>query len=559
MPPNNKPDSENIPQPAQIGPESAPLPAERPEVSEQNQTPAASDQNQAKPRKKHPVLKAIAIVSGVFASVLLSLVAWIYARHLNIAFGSKNKDINIISAAVFEGDMSQFAPKLNNDDSSLYLNRQMFEGLVRFEDKTKVTPWLAMSWNNPDESTWIFNLKQGVKFHTGNTMSAKDVVYSYDQLKQNSGFSYVFSTIKSVEAVGNDKVKITTKSADPILINRMADMFIIDATADGKADPVYGTGPYTIKPGTIASKDHINLVAFVDYHGGHIYTHELQVRVYSGEDTAGTALGFLKGNLNLIGFVPSGVAATAKTLRFTINSKDDPSVYMLQLNSLKPGSPLANLKIRQAIYQTIDVPSLLEAIGRNETGSIADQVLSPLIPGYNPDIKRPARDLVAARQLIKDAGYPNGTAFTLTVYSAAKAAGQEIARQLEEIGIHVKLDVREDVTQLESDQQAGNLEADYFAEGSSIVDASDVFQAIADGQNYRNSNVDNLMKRADSTFEPQLRLSYLQQISKQLADDVAVIPLYTNRLQWITDKSYIMPQDELSNGFGVYLNKVQMP
>jgi len=513
---------------------------------------------QPKKHKKHPILRVMLIFITLVIILILTLVGWIYARHISITFGSKNKDISILRGAVFEGDMSQFAPTMGSDDSTLYLNRQIFEGLVRFKDQTKITPWLATSWNNPDDTTWVFTLKQGVKFHTGNTMTAKDVVYSYNQLKQNSAYSYVFSTIKDVQALGDNQVKITTKTVDPVLINRLADMFIIDSTADGKADPVYGTGPYELKPGTTATKDQVNLVAFPDYHGGHIYTHEVQVRVYSDQDTTATALGFLKGNLNIIGFVPSGVAATAKTLRFHINSKDDPSVYMLQFNTQDKNSPLANLKIRQAIYQTIDVPSLLEAIGRSDTGTIADQVLSPLIPGYNPDIQRPPQDTNAAHQLVKDAGYANGATITLTVYSAAEDAGKEIARQLAAVGITVKLDVRSDVTQLAADQAAGKLEAAYFAEGSSIIDASDVFQAL-DGVVYKNSAAEALMQKADSTFDSTQRLEDLKQVSKILADDVAVVPLYTNRLQWITDKAYIMPQDELTNGFGVYLANVQMP
>lgn len=557
MPPSNpsssKPPSGHLPEtdPVQLNTVSDPVQA----------TPVSTEMLPVpyKKHKKHLILRTFLIIAALIVFVIVSLFAWIYLRHVNITFGSNNKDVGIIRAAVFEGDMSQFAPKLGSDDPTLYLNRQIFEGLVRFEDQTKITPWLATSWNNPDDMTWIFTLKQNVKFHTGNTMTAKDVVYSFDQLKQNSNYGYVFSTIKSVEAVGDDKVKITTKTPDPILINRLADMFIIDSTADGKADPIYGTGPYLLKPGTTATKNQINLVAFPDYHGGHIYTREVQVNVYSGEDTAGTALGFLKGNLNLIGFVPSGVVSTAKTLRFNINSKDDPSVYMIQFNTLKKGSPLANLKIRQAIYQTVDVPTLLDAIGRSDTGTISKQVIPPLIPGYNPDITRPNHDLDAARQLVKDAGYPNGTSFTLSVYSAAQDAGKEIARQLGQVGITVKLDVRDDVTQIAADQAAGKLEASYFAEGSSIVDASDVFQTVADGHNYANSAINSLMKQADSTFNPAQRLDDLKQVSKLLADDVAVVPLYTNRLQWITDKAYVMVQDELSNGFGVYLYKVQMP
>jgi ABC-type transport system substrate-binding protein len=120
--------------------------------------------------------------------------------------------------------------------------------------------------------------------------------------------------------------------------------------------------------------------------------------------------------------------------------------------------PLTNLKVRQAIARTIDVRALLKAIGRDKTGQVASQLLSPVIPGYNPDIMRPAINLDAARSLIKQAGYPNGAEITLTVFSAAKDVADEVTRQLGHIGLRVHVITRDDSDGLLTDANAGKFE-----------------------------------------------------------------------------------------------------
>jgi peptide/nickel transport system substrate-binding protein len=511
----------------------------------------------APPKKRHRLLK---LFLAALVSILLVIGAglwWLlYFRHFN--FGHKGGNVGVIKAAIFEGNMNHFAPAMESDDATVYMNRQIFEGLVIFQDKTKISPNLVTGWTNPNDNTWIFTLKPGVKFHTGNTLSPKDVVYSYEQLKQNENFNYVTETIASVEAVGANQVKFTTKSVDPILLNRLVDLFIIDSTAQGRAGPQFGSGPYTLKEGTTATSSHIELEAFNDYHGGKPQTKGVQVTVYSEDEEDSVTKAFILGKLNLVAFVPTAAVETAKSLHFQSGSREDPAVYQLAFNTNKAGSPLAKLKVRQAINKTIDVPALLKAIGRDQTGTVADQVLAPSIPGYNPDVSRPAQDLAGAKQLLKEAGYPNGTEFKLTVFNAAKDAGDEIARQLAQIGIKVTIDSRDDIDGIQQDVTNGNLEAFYYAEGTTLLDGSDAFSKLAQGKNYRNPEVDRLQTEANSTLNPNERLNALKQISKILSEDVAMVPLYTNQNQWIMDRAYVMPEDTLVSGLGVYMWKVHL-
>ncbi len=471
------------------------------------------------------------------------------------------KDVELIRYGTFEGIMNNFAPQQDPDSVTTLMNRQVFEPLVDFRDKTKLTPVLAASWTNPDSTTWIFTLKPNIKFHNGDTLTAKDVVYSYNEIKKNEDFAdQVTSTIKSIEAIGDNQVKITTNGVDPILLNRLTSLLIVDSKAAGKTGPEYGTGAYTVKTGSANDANHIDLVAVDNWYGGHVYTKEVQITVYNDETKTPDELekqagdDMKSGKLDIVGFVADSTANTAKTAGFDTVSVEDNSIYFLVPNTLKKGSPLANAKVRQAINQAIDAEALLKAIGR--TGSAESQVVRQFIPGYNSTVTRPKYDVAAAKQLLKDAGYPNGTSFTLTVFVSAKDAGEELVRQLALAGITVKLDVKNDVNTLQTGVNNGTFEAFYFADGSIYNDARDVFGNELQSANYKNTQIDTLLAQSDSTLDGAKRLDLLKQVSKLAMDDTAIVPLYSNNPKWITKQPYVLTQDLLTADLGVLFYNV---
>lgn len=470
------------------------------------------------------------------------------------------QDVALIRYGTGEGNMGEFYPTLHNDDTTFYMNKQIFEGLVGFENKTKIVPVLAESWQNPDDTTWVFTLKSGVKFHNGDTLKAKDAVYSYQQILKNSDYADNFSTIKDVVAVDDTHVKVTTDGVDPILLNRMTGLLIVDSAAAGKADPAYGTGPYQLKSGTTPDAASIDLVAFDDYHGGHIYTRELQIKVYTdaegkpGSAELAMAADAKAGKLDIVGLISGDNLALAKAAGLQLFPVDDVSVYQLVPNSTRKSSPLSNIKVRQAVYAAIDTDALMKALGR--TGTAANQFLPSFIPGYDSTITRPKYDQAAAKQLLKDAGYPNGTSFTLTVFSGAQDAGQEIQRQLKDVGIIVKLDVQSDVSVLQARVTKGDFDALYAAQGSTFADASDVFAFNFGLPFYTNDQISKLMDQANSTIDQAKRLDLFKQISKLGMDDTATIPLYINQPNWAMNKPFVMTQDLLTSDLGVYFYKV---
>jgi len=550
-------------QPQPIQPQ--PTAIEQP-VFEQSQQPAPSLMVPKARERRFSKKRALILLVVVLVVALAGAGTFIFikkhAKKAPVAVKPIRNDVQLIRYGALEGMMNQYAPTLANDPGTVYLNKQIFEPLVGYENGTKVVPILVDGWTNPDSSTWVFNLKANVKFHDGNILSAKDVLYSYQQYKNNPAFaSLLTSTIKTVEAPANDQVKITTNGPDPLLLNKLADLLIVDSTAAGKVDPVYGTGPYELKPGTTPDADHIDLVAFDGFHGSHIYTQEVQFMVYrvsASQAVSGQAAAFndIKGGkLDLVGPLSGTTLSDALSTTLTKLPVGYPPTYYVIPNTLKKGSPLASQKLRQAIYQTLDTNAITAA--QNVAGVAQSQLVVSYIPGYNSSLTRPAKDTDAASRLVREAGYPNGTSFILTIPSQFNAAGTEIVNELKVIGITVKLDVQADANKVASDGAAGKYDAYLGVDSSNYNDAADVYARQLQSKNYANPAVDSQLAQAGATLNQTDRLNSLQQAIKTAMDDTAVIPLYNSQQTWFTTNSaLVMSQDLLKTDYGIYFYKV---
>ncbi len=137
---------------------------------------------------------------------------------------------------------------------AVYMNILTYNGLMRVDHETlDILPDLAESYSVENETDWTFKLKQGVKFHNGDEMTAEDVVASIEWAKSFAASASYTANIKSIEAVDTYEVKIVTEGAYAGLLADLAYHFnfivpksLIEANNDFNANPV-GTGPYVFK------------------------------------------------------------------------------------------------------------------------------------------------------------------------------------------------------------------------------------------------------------------------------------------------------------------------
>jgi peptide/nickel transport system substrate-binding protein len=475
-----------------------------------------------------------------------------YGQTKNTPVTTPQKDISLLRVGFPEPLPPTLYPNVDDSAFTNDIDSQAFEGLTSISDLNKVGPQLALSWTNPDTSTWVFKLRPNVKFHTGRTMTATDVKASLDAIQNYPLGPEYGSTIKDVSVVDPLNVKITTDGADPILPNELTQLFIYDTTSKTPDSPVNGTGPYTIKPGTDI-KNTVDLVAFNGYYGVRPHVRELVFNSFTSAEDSIKAIN--DGNVDIGGVLSKANADKATNPNYTDLAVATPNVAHLVPNTVN-GSPLGKLAVRQALMQGLDANAFLAA--RHLEGEPAAQIVAPDIPGYDPALTRPKYDVTAAKKALADAGYPNGFSFTFTYYTSAQDLADELKRQMALIGVTVKEDPQSDFNILGNKVENGLTDMYYNSLSTSLADASDfISPVVTNSAFYNNPDISKIFTEASQTLDPTKRLQLLKQTSDTMVADRADFPLYVvGDTYFKVSKNLVVQQVAQSGDIGVRFNQV---
>jgi peptide/nickel transport system substrate-binding protein len=462
-----------------------------------------------------------------------------------------SKDIPSLKVGVQSADFGKLYPNMSVNDYAYTTNAQMFEGLVRYENVSKIVPDLASNWKNPDSKTWIFTIKKDIKFHDGHTLAPSDVKYSLDKIiTGNPDFAQTFAgTIASVDLVGDDQVKIITKDPDPTLLNKLTFLYVIDANLPKGAEPSQaGTGPYEIKPGTTPTDNDVQMVAFDAYHDGRPYTRSLSFG--SINDPSDPIKDFEAHQYDIVGDVSPDKAKSVAANHFVTNG---PDVNFIGFNTVKPG-PLQKKLVREAIRYAVDPAAIGKANDSNVTP--LSQMVPPSVPGYNPSIAAYKTDPAKAKQLLAQAGYPKGLTLRFSVAADAQQTTGEVVNELKAAGITLKVDSHSNFDEFINYFSGGKAEMFTVDYTSDTLDGVDIYNTTISSANYNNPELTDLLSQASTTVDPAKRLKLLQQAAAIIDKDVAVVPLSTQSYLWLMNKAYVIKQDMPSASLPVYFYKV---
>jgi len=304
------------------------------------------------------------------------------------------------------------------DVSSISINHNIFNTLVGFDELFKVKAELAESWNNPDNLTWRFRLRKDVKFHNGYDLTAEDIKYSIDLIKNDEGnvLRDLLISVNETRVVDNLTVDIITHRPCPVMLNKLTDIFIVSKKYQEETNckiPV-GTGAYTF-----VESDQYNytiLERFDDYWKGRPDVKTVTFKtiengskrindLISNEiDIAENILPYEYRNLTNLSDISLFIVTHPTVVYLGFDFRENNSVaYGEQKN------PLSDVRVRKAIYHAIDVDSIIKRVyGDVVFCDIASQFVTPLIYGYNPEISRLDFDLNESRRLLNESGYPDG-------------------------------------------------------------------------------------------------------------------------------------------------------
>ncbi|WP_417336784.1 ABC transporter substrate-binding protein [Halobacteriovorax marinus] len=374
-----------------------------------------------------------------------------------------------------EGSPTAFNPQITTDGTSNNASAHtIYNRLVEFEyGSTKLVPALAESWDiSEDKLAYTFKLRKGVKFHATKyftptrEMNADDVIFSFDRMRDESNPYYKVSggtyeyfngmdmgnLIKDIIKVDEHTVKITlTKPEAPFLAN-MAMSFmsvlskeyadqLIKENKLGNIDNIpVGTGPFVFKS---YQKDNIiKFEAFKDFYGENAKVDRLAFAITPDASVRYQKLKTGECHL-IIEPSPADLDSMKENKDITLLEGPGLNVGYLAMNTQK--KPFGNLKVRQAINHALNKPAYIDAIYLSHA-KVAKNPLPPTIWSYNDAVVDYDYNIEKAKQLLKEAGYPNGfetEIWTLPVtrpYNPnGKKMGEMMQADLAKIGIKVKL------------------------------------------------------------------------------------------------------------------------
>lgn len=332
--------------------------------------------------------------------------------------------------------------------SSWELLHQIYDGLTDLDAEMNPVPCLAESWTQPDDLTYIFKLRPGIKFSNGRDVTADDVVGSLLRLrdpKTGSFFREQMGKITAVTAQGADGVTITLEEPYAPLLSAlastMASILPMQELAAGSYDPnkdMLGTGPFMVTSHTQGD----NWVLDRNPHywqAGLPKVDQLVVRIIPSDQ--GLVAALRDGTIDIASFNASPDAPlllqNVENLKIVQNPVSN--LFLMVLNAVSPKSPFQNEKLRQAVALTLDREKLRDiALGGNAD---VTSVMPPLF-GACDTTKLPFfnRDVEKAKALLEEGGV-SGLTFELLITPEPvwQMMGQIIKESLAEIGLTANL------------------------------------------------------------------------------------------------------------------------
>jgi peptide/nickel transport system substrate-binding protein len=444
---------------------------------------------------------------------------------------------------IIESSPANLDPRVGTDAQSERIDQLIFDPLVHRDEHFNIQPWVAERWEVPDPRTYIFHLHQGIHFHDGRPLTARDVKWTLDSVRDGSLItlkSTTYRLISQVDAPDESTVVLHLSEADATLLYNLSEgaFGIVPYGSDKQLNrsPV-GSGPFRFVYQEPDSQ--VIVERNGNYWGDRAHVERVRFTVVPDETTR--ALELRKGSADIS---PSGslTSDTVGTLR------RDPKLVVEQ----QPGTVLAYLtfnlrdpilkdvRVRQALAHGIDREVMLHYLFGDE-GRLAESVLPPQHWAYNGDVAHYAFDPAQANAMLDAAGYKrdkDGIRFHLVMKTSTQESTRLLAaalqQQLRQVGIALDIrsfefatfysDVLKGAFQLYSLRWiGGNEDPDifYYAFHSSSFPPKHANRGF-----YVNPEVDRLIDAGRRTVNQQERKQIYAEVQRILADELPYINLW---------------------------------
>jgi peptide/nickel transport system substrate-binding protein len=450
----------------------------------------------------------------------------------------------------FTQDVVSLDPQASNDLYSHQVNRQIYDTLIEMTEELEIAPGLAESWSQIDDLTWEFELRPGVTFHDGSPLTAADVKFTLDRLVDPANAAqarFLVSWIANVVVVDDLTVRIETAFPfAPILAHLahtatsiMSERAVAEAGEDYGTTVAIGTGAFKFVTWEVASR--VVLERNPDWWGGEVLPERVMFRPIP--EASVRAIEIEAGGVDIVYILEVN---DAKRLRGNANVVLDDveslSTTYVGMNGTK--APFDNVLVRRAINHAIDVDTIVEVVLEG-SGERATGPIGPSVFGYTADLPSYDYDPERARELLAEAGYPDG--FDAEFWVAQQPVRITIAEimqaQLAEIGVNIEITVMEWGAYLAA-TETGTQDMFILGWSTPTADADYGLHGLFHSSNIPASNrtfwshprVDELLDLGRRLPTPEERLPVYQEAQQLIVSEAPWVFMYT-----ITDTNAYRP------------------
>ncbi|MBA2132735.1 ABC transporter substrate-binding protein [Capillibacterium thermochitinicola] len=474
---------------------------------------------------------------GVLIGILLVSVVFL---RLRVDKGEKKAIENKV-VVVIPQDPDYLDPHLASAAGTYEVMFNVYEGLLKPAPDGTLLPALAERYTvSADGLTYTFYLRPGVKFHNGQTVTTADVQYSLERLmgtRTGQPLSPFFVKVESVEVPDAARIILKLKEVDASLLSNLTTASIVPKDYQNLNTQPIGTGPFRFveyRPG-----QRVLLEKFDGYwQAGRPSLDQVEFRIIPDREAALIAL--KNGAVDI--YPRIDINRTAELGEdFSVLQDEQNLVQILAMNLKR--KPFTDPRVRQAVNHAIDKDELID-LAAFGYGTKLGSGLSPAMPAYYEpgleDLYPP--DPEKARQLLAEAGYPNGFRAKLTVpsnYPFHVDTAQIIVEQLKKVGIEVEIELVEWAVWLQRVYQGRDYEMTIIGLAGKLDPLPILIRYTSDYANnffnYANAEFDRLYQQAAAESDEEKRATLYKKAQRILAEDAAAVflmdPHYTVALR----------------------------
>lgn len=474
-------------------------------------------------------------------------------------------------------DILTVDPHAQNHQTTHAFLQQVYESLVRYDQKYQIEPALATKWTQVSPTQVRFELRKGVKFHDGAPFTADDVVFSLTRAgTAPSNMMSSVQSIKEVKKVDDHTVDLILKGPNPILLRELTEARIMNKAWAEKHNSVKSQD-YAAKDENYASRNANGTGPFIMVG----WQPDVKVTLKKNPDWWDKP----KGNIDEVVFTPIKSAATRSAALISgqvdfvvdpppqdlarmkadaniklIEGAENRTIYLGldQFRDELPGAgtpgknPLKDKRVRQALYQAIDSAGLHSRTMRNLSVP-AGTMVAPMVHGWSKQLdERAAKyDVEAAKKLLADAGYPNGFALKLECpndrYVNDEAICQAVTAMWTRIGVKTSLQAAP-MAQFVTRVMNSDVNAYLFGWGVATFDALYSIEALMatkdgkgqgvyNGGRFSNAELDAKVAQIKVEMDAAKRDALITDALKLVKDEYYYLPLHHQIRPWAMRKN----------------------